>query len=132
MLIAHNVHGPVGGAGDVTVELSDPEFQRFFSYSYVDSGTAGTKAEAAEASYSYFPSAQIKAEPVAALIEDRTEADDEAEDSVNWIGRRREGSACFVSSGAQKTTTFAGGKHPEGGIIVVRGGRRGEKREVAD
>ena len=64
------------------------------------------------------------------MIEDGTEADDEAEDSVNWIGRRQEGSACFVSPDAQKTTTFAEGKHPAGGFIVVRGGRRGEKKKL--
>ena len=38
---------------------------RLFSYSYVDSGTAGTKAEAAKTSSCYFPSVKVKAEPVA-------------------------------------------------------------------
>ena len=73
-----------------------------------DSGTAGTKAEAAETSSRYFPSVKVKAEPVAALMEDGTEADDEAEDSVNWIGRRQGDSARFASQRTPPTTTFAG------------------------
>ena len=43
---------------------------RLFSYSYVDSGTTGSKTETAEGSSRYFPAVKVKAEPVAALAED--------------------------------------------------------------
>ena len=53
-------------------------------------------------------------------MEDGTETDNEVEDSVNWIGRQQGGSARFASLGAQKTTTFTGGKRPEGGRLGFR------------
>ena len=85
---------------------------RLFSYSYVDSGATGTKAETAEGSSRYFLAVKVKAELVAALAEDGAEADDEAEDSITWVGRRRGGPPGFAP-GAQKTTTFIGNKRPE-------------------
>ena len=70
--------------GEIDTEAVGCEV-RLFSFSYVDSGSAGTKAEAAEVSSRYIPAVKVKAEPVAALTEDGAEPDDEAEDSINWI-----------------------------------------------
>lgn len=94
---------------------------RLFSYSYVDSNTAGTKTDTAEGSSRYFPAVKVKTEPVSALAEaeDGAEADDETEDSINWVGRRRGGPTRFAA-GAQKTTTFTGSKRSENSRFGAR------------
>ena len=82
---------------------------RLFSYSYVDSGAAGSKGEATESSSRYFPSTKIKEEPVSALIGGEEEADDEAEDNVNWVGRKRNNFSRSIGQGAPGVA-YSGGR----------------------
>ena len=92
---------------------------RLFSYSYVDSGIAGSKGEATEGFSLYFPSTKIKEEPVSALIGGEEEADDEAEDNVNWVGWKRNNFSRPTGQGTPRKAYSKGGVPGEAGKTLA-------------